>query len=82
MNTLSRFAEAVTLLVDAGIDPLAAANISELRNAIVAKCRNFTAEKDRAELVVVVNLIEDLEVMLDLLAAEHQAVTSISTVAV
>jgi hypothetical protein len=74
MNTLSRFADAVTMLADSGMDPLAAASITELRDAIVAKSRKITAETDPSELVVVVNLIEDLETLLDRLAlAESDA---------
>jgi hypothetical protein len=67
-STLSRFADAVTMLADSGMDPLAAASITELRDAIVAKSRKITAETDPSELVVIVNLIEDLETALDRLA--------------
>jgi hypothetical protein len=73
MNTLSRFADAITMLADSGMDPLAAASITELRDAIVAKSRKITAETTPSEIVVVVNLVEDLETLLDRLSAEHQA---------
>jgi hypothetical protein len=68
MNTLSHFADAVTMLANSGMDPLAAASITELSDTIVAKSRKITAETDPSELVVVVNLIENLETLLDRLA--------------
>jgi hypothetical protein len=73
MTVLSSFAEAVTMLADSGMDPLAAASITELRDAIVAKCRAVTVNTDPSELVVIVNLTEDLETLLDRLSEEHQA---------
>lgn len=71
MNSLRRFEAAVTLLADAGLDPLAAASMTELRDAIVAKSSKFTADTDRAELVQLVHLVEELETLLDRLSAEQ-----------
>ena len=73
MNTLSRFADAVSLLADSGMDPLAAASLTELRGAIVAKCRSVTIDTSPEQIVAIVNLVEDLESLLDRLSAEHQA---------
>jgi hypothetical protein len=73
MNTLSRFADAITMLADSGMDPLAAASITELRDAIVAKCRSITVHTPPEQIVAIVNLVEDLETLLDRLSAEHQA---------
>lgn len=81
MNTLSRFADAASLLADSGMDPLAAASITELRDAIVAKCRSVTIHTPPEQIIVVVNLVEDLEALLDRLSAEHQAIESFNTVA-
>jgi acyl transferase domain-containing protein len=73
MNTLSRFADAVSLLADSGMDPLAAASITELRHAIVAKSRSITIDTPPEQIVAIVSLIEDLETLLDRLSVEHQA---------
>jgi hypothetical protein len=73
MNTISRLADAVTLLADSGMDPLAAASLTELRGAIVAKCRSVTIDTPPEQIVAIANLIEDLETLLDRLASEHQA---------
>jgi len=81
MNTLRKFAAAVSLLADSGMDPLAAASIEDLRDAIVARSSKINADTDPSEIVAIVNLVEDLETLLDRLAAEHQAVTTINTTA-
>lgn len=81
MTTLARFADAITMLADSGLDPLAAASIVELRDAIVAKSRSITVSTNPSEILVIVNLVEDLETLLDRLSAEHQAIESLNTVA-
>jgi hypothetical protein len=80
MTVLSSFAEAATFLADA-VDPLDAASITELRDAIVIKCRAVTIHTPPEQIIALVNLTEDLETLLDRLSAEHHAVTSINTVA-
>jgi hypothetical protein len=88
MNTLSRFADALSMLADSGMDPIAAASLTELRTAIVARSRSVTVDTPPEQIIVIVNLIEDLETLLDRLAAEHQArelepdlIDSINTIA-
>jgi acyl transferase domain-containing protein len=80
MNTISRFADAFTLLADSGLDPLAAANITELSAAIVAKSRSVTIDTPPEQIVAIVNLVEDLETLLDRLSAEHQAAHPVDTI--
>ena len=78
MNTLRKFAAAVTLLADSGMDPLAAATIIDLRDAIVARSTKVTLETDPAELVAIVGLIETLETLMDGLAEQHRAINSVA----
>jgi hypothetical protein len=81
MTVLSSFAEAVTMLADSGMDPLAAASITELRDAIVTKCRAVTIHTPPEQIIALVNLVEDTETLLERLSAEHQAIESLNTVA-
>jgi hypothetical protein len=51
------------------------------RRLSVARSSKINADTDPSEIVAIVNLVEDLETLLDRLAAEHQAVTTINTAA-
>jgi hypothetical protein len=81
MNTLRKFAAAVSLLADSGMDPLAASSIADLSAAIVSRSSKITLDTPPADILAVVGLVEDLETLLDRLAAEHQAITAIDAVA-
>jgi hypothetical protein len=76
MTVLHKFAAAVSLLADSGLDPLATASLTELRDAIVAKCSKVTIDTNPAELVVIVNLVEDLDTLLDRLSEQHRAINN------
>jgi hypothetical protein len=79
MNVLRSFEAAVSLLADSGMDPLAAASIAELRDAIVAKSQSITIHTPPEQILTLVNLVEDMETLLDRLSAEHQVIESLNT---
>jgi hypothetical protein len=81
MNTLRKFAAAVSLLADSGMDPLEVASIVDLRDAIVSKTMRIDLNTPPAELLAIVGLVEDLEILLDRLAAEHQAINTVADAA-
>ena len=81
MNVLRRLEPSVTMLADAGFDPVGSATLVELRTAIVARATKLTATSEPSEIFAVIHLIDELETLADRLCAEHRAIESINTVA-